>query len=302
MPSESGITKLSEISVQYDPQTALHQGQFKAMASPCQVIIEAPKDFNSRPIMEAVSAEAWRIEQKFSRYRTDNLMYTINQHKPCKLDPETQSLMDFAAQCYELSDGLFDVTSGVLRTLWQFKTMTSLPSHEQVNALLPFIGFSKIHYHEGNLELPEGMELDFGGIGKEYAVDKCWQILHEHCPHPFLINFGGDLRVSGPRANNKAWRTGIENPDASQPTAVIEIKQGAITTSGTTMQHFTYQGVRYGHILNPKTGWPVENPPVSITVAAGTCIEAGLLSTLAMLHGENARTFLEEQGVTFWLQ
>lgn len=293
---------MPDISFQYNPLTSLHQGQFKAMASPCQVIIEAPEDFNSRAVLERVSTEAWRIEQKFSRYRTDNLMYLINQHQVCELDSESQSLMDFAAQCYELSDGLFDVTSGVLRKIWNFKAMTALPTDTQVTSLLPFIGFNKIKHHKHSIELPAGMELDFGGIGKEYAVDKCWQILSEHCPYPFLINFGGDLRVSGLRANNKAWRSGIENPNAVRPTALIEIKQGAITTSGTAMQHFMHNGVRYGHILNPKTGWPVKNPPLSITVAASTCIEAGLLSTLAILQGENARTFLEEQGVTFWLQ
>ena len=293
---------MPDIRFQYSDETSLHQCQFQAMASPCQVIIEAPKAFDSAALFKQVSQEAWRIEHKFSRYRQDNLMFAINQHKPCELDAETLSLMDFAAQCYELSDGLFDVTSGVLRKVWAFKTMSSLPHKDQVSQLLPFIGFDKIQRHGSNIQLPTGMELDFGGIGKEYAVDKCWQILSEHCPYPFLINFGGDLRVSSTRANNKAWRTGIENPGGQQPTAVIEIKQGAITTSGTAMQHFNHNGVRYGHILNPITGWPVKNPPLSITVAANTCIEAGLLSTLAMLQGENARNFLEDQGVTFWLQ
>lgn len=293
---------MPDIRFHYSEQTSLHQCQFQAMASPCQVIIEAPKDFTPQTLYKQVSEEAWRIEKKFSRYRDDNLLYRINQHEKCELDSETLSLLDFAQQCYELSDGLFDVTSGVLRKVWNFKTLKSLPSKQSVDALLPFIGFNKVIRQGNTIELPEGMSLDLGGIGKEYAVDKCWQILKQSCPFPFLINFGGDLRVSGPRLEGKNWRSGIENPDGIQPSAVIEIKQGAITTSGTAMQHVTFNGVRYGHILNPKTGWPVERPPLSITVAASSCIEAGLLSTLAMLQGENARTFLEEQGVTFWLQ
>jgi thiamine biosynthesis lipoprotein len=272
------------------------------MASPCQVLIDAPQTLATQALFESISQEAWRIEKKFSRYRDDNLMHRINQHKHCELDPETQSLLEFAQQCYELSDGLFDVTSGVLRKAWNFKTMASLPPQSAIDALLPFIGFNKIIHHGNTLELPQGMEIDLGGIGKEYAVDKCWQILKQACPYPFLINFGGDLRVSGVRQNGQSWRSGVENPNGTQPTAVIDIKHGAITTSGTAMQHFTHNGVRYGHILNPKTGWPVSNPPLSITVAANSCIEAGLLSTLAMLQGENARTFLEEQEVIFWLQ
>lgn len=291
-----------DISTHFNPQSQLHQGQFQAMASPCQILIEAPQGFDPSSLFQQVQQEAIRIEHKFSRYRSDNLMHRINQHQLCELDDETLSLMNFAQQCYELSDGLFDVTSGVLRQVWNFKTLKSLPTQAQVNALLPHIGWNKVMRNGRQLKLPEGMEIDLGGIGKEYAVDRCWQILHEQCPWPFLLNFGGDLRVSGPRKGNQSWRTGVENPDGQQPTAVLEIKSGAITTSGTAMQHVEFNGTRYGHILNPLTGWPVERPPLSITVAAPTCIEAGLLSTLAMLQGENARSFLEEQGVTFWLQ
>ncbi len=291
-----------DISTHFNPQSQLHQGQFQAMASPCQMLIEAPAHFDPSSLFHNVAKEALRIEHKFSRYRDDNLLYRINQHELCELDDETLSLMNFAQQCYELSDGLFDVTSGVLRRIWQFKTLKALPSQAQVNALLPLIGWEKVLFTGRQLQLPEGMEIDLGGIGKEYAVDRCWQMLNEQCPWPFLLNFGGDLRVSGPRKNNQSWRTGVENPDGKHPTAVLEIKSGAITTSGTAMQHVEFNGVRYGHILNPKTGWPVERPPLSITVAAATCIEAGLLSTLAMLQGDNARSFLEEQGVTFWLQ
>lgn len=272
------------------------------MASPCQVLIEAPKSTDLKDVLISIAHEAWRIEQTFSRYRNDNLLYKINHQEICELDDEFLSLMAFANQCFEISDGLFDVTSGVLRKLWNFKSMTQPPSQQAINELLPYIGWDKVKLNGNQIQLPKGMEIDLGGIGKEYAVDKCWQMLKANCPFPFLINFGGDLRVSGPRVNDKAWRSGIENTDTKQPTAFIDIKSGALTTSGTTIQSFVFKGKRYGHILNPKTGWPVENPPQSISVAASTCIEAGILSTLAMLQGPEARLFLEAQEVTFWLQ
>ena len=163
---------MPDIRFHYSEQTSLHQCQFQAMASPCQVIIEAPKDFNPQTLYKQVSEEAWRIEKKFSRYRDDNLLYRINQHEKCELDSETLSLLDFAQQCYELSDGLFDVTSGVLRKVWNFKTLKSLPSQQSVDALLPFIGFNKVIRQGNTIELPEGMSLDLGGINKEYAVHK----------------------------------------------------------------------------------------------------------------------------------
>jgi thiamine biosynthesis lipoprotein len=151
------------------------------------------------------------------------------------------------------------------------------------------------------------MEIDLGGIGKEYAVDRA--IGEAQCVSiaPVLVNFGGDLRASGPRRSGRPWRVGIEQPGADgtqteEPSAVgvVELLRGALATSGDSRRFLLRDGVRYSHILEPHTGWPVADAPRSITVAAGTCVEAGTLATFAMLHGSNAESFLEGQGVPFW--
>jgi thiamine biosynthesis lipoprotein len=145
------------------------------------------------------------------------------------------------------------------------------------------------------------MELDFGGIGKEYAVDTAYGILAARCSAPFLVNFGGDLRTNKPPPQG-AWQVGIERPDADRAAAmVLELERGALATSGDSRRFLLKDGVRYGHVLNPRTGWPVPEAPRSVTVAASSCTEAGLLSTLALLHGARAQAFLEEQGARYWL-
>ncbi len=280
------------------------------MNSPCEILVEAPQHIQIKKLLEPIAYEAWRIECKYSRYRSDNIIHDINHHKKTPLDAESHALFDFANTCFEISDGLFDITSGVLRKVWQFKTLKTLPKQADIDALLPFIGWQKVDLTSDYIQLPKGMQVDLGGIGKEYAVDCCVQMLMQRfaakkTSYPFLINFGGDLRVNGPRNNDQAWKTGIEHSNVksthSQPSGIIHLKQGAITTSGTARQHITINNKRYGHILNPKTGWPVHNPPKSITIAASTCIEAGLLSTLAMLHGEKAENFLDSQDSHHWI-
>ena len=145
------------------------------------------------------------------------------------------------------------------------------------------------------------MEIDLGGIGKEYAVDRCVVMIQALSPVPALVNFGGDLRVSGPRLNGRRWRVAIESIDAANAQeGFLEISNGGLTTSGDARRFLLKDGVRYSHILDPRTGWPVKNPPRSVTVAAPTCIEAGLLSTLAMLYGRSAERFLEREGVQAW--
>jgi len=276
---------------------------FTAMASPCELLLHASDRAAAMELGTLVAAEAWRIERKFSRYRNDSVLAWIHRNRGAELqvDAETASLLDFASRCFELSDGLFDITSGILRRVWNFDGSSRIPDPAAVERLLPLIGFGKLSWQAPNLLLPAEMELDFGGIGKEYAVDRAYDLVAARRSEPFLVNFGGDLRANRSPANGP-WQIGIERPDSDRDAAlVLELERGALATSGDSRRFLLRDSVRYGHILNPQTGWPVAESPRSVTVAASSCTEAGLLSTLALLHGAQAQTFLEEQGARYWL-
>jgi thiamine biosynthesis lipoprotein len=278
--------------------------RFAAMASPCEVHLTCADENLALRAGQIAEAEAVRIERKFSRYRSDSVVAQMNasRDRPVPLDAETAGLIDYAAQCYELSDGLFDITSGVLRRLWRFDGSATIPSKQEVREIRRFIGWQKVTWAPPELTVPEGMEVDFGGFGKEYAVDSALAKIASVVSDPVLVNFGGDLRVSGPRPGGGRWRIAIESADTDgKRDGVLEISHGALTTSGDANRCIIKDGVRYSHILDPRTGWPVEEPPRSVTVAAGTCVEAGLLSTLAMLHGREAEAFLKREGVQAWV-
>ena len=273
------------------------------MASPCEVLVATPDRELALQLGSLAAQEAWRVEGKYSRYRDDSIVAWIHRTRGQRIevDAETASLLDFAAQCFELSDGLFDVTSGVLRQAWKFDGSDRIPEPKAVARLLPLVGFDRLSWHSPHLLLPAGMELDFGGIGKEYAVDRAYEILATRCPVPFLVNFGGDLRANRPPPNGK-WQVGVERPDADRVAAMIlELEHGALTTSGDSRRFLMRDSKRYGHVLDPRTGWPVPDAPRSVTVAASSCTEAGLLSTLALLHGADAKPFLEQEGARYWL-
>lgn len=286
-------------------QTARHWlGEFTAMASPCQLLLDGGDRITVQRLTELVQSEAKRIEQKFSRYRDDNIIHAINHAagKPITVDEETTLLLNFADQCFDLSDGMFDVTSGILRQAWRFDGSDQIPSAASIQRLMKRIGWQRARWESPEIQLLPNMEIDLGGIGKEYAVDQCFEILKQQTDLPFLLNFGGDLRASGKQASGSPWQIGIENPDMQNlASGRIEIGQGALATSGDSRRFLLRNGKRYSHILNPKTGWPVENAPRSITVAAATTIEAGMLATFASLHGKNATEFLQQQQVQFWL-
>jgi thiamine biosynthesis lipoprotein len=278
--------------------------RFSAMASPCEVRLDCADQELAGVLAAVAEGEARRIENKFSRYRADSVISQINRSGPAGVlvDVETAALLGYAAHFHEISGGLFDITSGVLRRVWTFDGSERTPTPEAVEALMPLIGWGKVDWTGQCLTLPEGMEIDFGGLGKEYAVDCALLRVQAISPStPVLINFGGDLRVSGPRWHGERWRVAIESVDRyGRCEALLEIAEGALTTSGDARRYLLKDGVRYSHILDPRTGWPVENPPRSVTVAAPTCIEAGLLSTLAMLHGQGAEKFLATEGIQAW--
>ncbi|WP_232824683.1 FAD:protein FMN transferase [Algibacillus agarilyticus] len=294
--------------------------QFQAMASLCEVLVETQNAELVYKIGCLAEAEAKRIEAKFSRYTNNNVCYAINnaQGKPLAIDTETASLLHFAAQCYEMSDGMFDVTSGILRRAWTFDGSNRLATQAQISTLLPLVGWQQVTLTDHTLQMPTGMEIDFGGIGKEYAVNCVAQICTQQAPDiSILINFGGDIQVTQARKNKQAWQIGIEDPTfkadakikanaASKPLKTelaikqINIQQGGLATSGDARRYLLHNHIRYSHILNPKTGWPITNAPHSITVATAHCIQAGCLATMALLQGEHAEAFLDAQKVKYW--
>jgi thiamine biosynthesis lipoprotein len=178
-----------------------------------------------------------------------------------------------------------------------------VPSTEQVSEVLKLVGWDRVSWRRPALTMPAGMEIDLGGIGKEYAVDRAAGLIAAHTARAFLVNFGGDLFASAPRRGGRTWSIGVDDPDRTGEAALyrIDFPRGGLATSGDARRFVIWNGKRLGHILNPRTGWPVEDAPRSITVIAPTCVEAGTLSTLAYLRGPGAKAFLEEQGVQFWI-
>jgi thiamine biosynthesis lipoprotein len=278
-------------------------GRFTAMASPCEVLVDTDDPAEAGSFASIAAGEARRVEEKFSRYREESVVGRLNRAggRPAAVDEETARLLDYAAACWEESDGLFDVTTGALRRVWKFDGSGRIPSKDAVREALRDVGWRRVAWNGTTLTMPAGMEIDFGGIGKEYAVDRAAALLMERGDTPVLVNFGGDLFASGPRRGDRPWIVGVDDPERTGAAALyrVDLRSGGLATTGDARRFVVHGGKRLGHILDPRTGWPVEDPPASVTVLARSCLEAGTLSTLAYLHGRGAEAFLRAQGVEF---
>lgn len=277
--------------------------RFAAMAGEAELTVagRAP----DRRLLDAAAAEVRRIEQAYSRYRADSLVSRINAAAgsgvAIEVDAETAGLLDFAARLHAQSDGLFDITSGILRRAWDFRS-GRLPEPSALAALCARIGWRKVDWQPATRQIAltePGMELDFGGFGKEYAADRAAAVLQAGGIQSGYVNLGGDLRVLGPRPDGRGWALGIRHPRADGTLAGVELKSGALATSGDYERYMDIAGRRYCHLLDPRSGWPVQHWQ-SVSVIAPVCLAAGALSTVAMLKGPDAPAFLAAQQVP-WL-
>ena len=281
----------------------IHRLPFKAMGSACEVVLASHTQNEAESMAKLAIDEVLRIERKYSRYTTDSVIAKINQQAgrgALQCDDETWALFQFATQLFDKSDGLFDITSGVLRQAWDFKK-PEVPTSQKLEVLLPLVGWQNVVLQDQSIALPlAGMEVDLGGFGKEYAADRAAQVLKEKGVTHGYVNLAGDMRFLGPKPNGEPWMIGIQDPRArDQVVATLPITQGGLATSGDYERYFELNGQRYCHVLNPKTGMPVSYWR-SVSVTSPATVVSGCTTTMAMLKEADGLAFLQAAGFDFF--
>lgn len=282
---------------------ALQRTHFRAMGGDNEIVFSCGDNALSSQAVEAAIDEVRRIENKYSRYRPDSLLSKINrtagETSATYCDEETEWLLNFANTLYQQSDGLFDITSGILRNAWDFSRPV-MPSPAKLSSLLRLIGWDKVERIDRSIRLPlVGMEIDLGGFGKEYASDRAASVLSRMGITSGYVNLGGDICVIGPQPDGQPWLIGIRHPrQENEVVATIPISRGALATSGDYEKYFDLDGKRYCHVLNPRTGYPARYWS-SVSVMAPLAIVAGSYSTIAILKETAGLQFLQEAQVSY---
>lgn len=283
------------------PALPLHRYVFRAMASTHELLLAEASAARAKRAAAFAMAEVARIERKYSRYREDSVITAINRAAggdAVPIDFETASLLRYADRCFVLSEGRFDMTSGVLRRAWDFRADSPrVPRDDEIAAARALVGWRRVTWSDRDIRLPaSGMELDFGGIGKEYAADRAATMLRDTGIAHGLVNLGGDVRAFGGRDAHVPWRVGIRHPRGAAPLATVELFDGALATSGDYERYFELDGRRYCHLLDARSGWPVAYWQ-SVSVVAPLTILAGSYATTAMLVGAEAEALLAGHGL-----
>jgi len=281
----------------------LHRFEFRAMGGPNSLQVHAQTLAEAQAAATLAIDEVRRIEAKYSRYRDDSVVSRINAAAggaPVTIDAETAGLLGFAHAAWTQSGGLFDATSGVLRRAWDFDA-PKVPSAAELAPILARVGWDALERDGDRVRLARaGMELDFGGFGKEYAADRAARVLREAGIESALVELGGDLVALAPQPGAEPWRVGIRHPRRDDAlVATLELASGAMATSGDYERFAIVDGVRHHHILDPRTGRSARGFS-SVTVHGANAMVAGSATTIAMLKGEREGiSWLRELGLRY---
>jgi FAD:protein FMN transferase len=264
---------------------------FPAMGTQCQVIFRAPSQKQAAAFREAAINWVTEFERKYSRFKTDSIISEINREAGVRwveTDAELDSMLSLCDWYHWSTGGAFDPTAMPLIKLWDYHSdQPVVPTDAEISRARELTGWSKVERKPGSVSLPQaGMSIDLGGIGKEYAVDRVIEQSAQWGIREIMVDFGRDIRVAGESPHRGGWRVGLEHPDdPGRCWGGVLVNERAVATSGDYLRGFEIDGRRYGHIIDPRTGRPVENGCNAATVIAQSCTEAGVLSTAALILG-----------------
>lgn len=275
------------------PEPGVVEAEHRAMGSAWRIAVwTADRERAGRATSDAFD-EVDRLESILSVWREDSDVQRLNAaagRGPVPVGPDTRAVLRAAEEASRLTDGAFDVTFGVLSDVWRFDhdQDNRVPSPSEVTARLPLVDHAAVVVDEasGTAEIRRaGVRVHLGGIGKGYAVDRAVAILLNAGFHDFLIQAGGDLYAAG-RRGDRAWRVGLQDPRGGPDDsfATIELKDETFSTSGDYERFFMQDGLRYHHLLDPRTGQPARACR-SVTVLARSALAADWLSTGVFILG-----------------
>ncbi|MEZ5325110.1 MAG: FAD:protein FMN transferase [Verrucomicrobiales bacterium] len=267
--------------------------EFRALGSECGFYFHSRDEDQAYEFRRAALDWLSGFEARFSRFLPDSIVSAINARAGTGewigIDRDMESLLDLCEDWNFRTGGAFDATSLPLSRLWNWKaSRDQLPTPEEIASARQRMGWKDVIREPGRIRLDRpGMELDLGGVGKEYAADSLRTLGIQVGLPDFMISLGGDITVHGTPQEGGDWEIGLEDPEQTDDThSDICLPSGmAVATSGDYRRCFNFNGVRYGHILDCRTGMPVTHGTCAVSVVAKHCTLAGLASTSAMILG-----------------
>ena len=264
---------------------------FQAFGTSCKIKFSPLDSINHEIISSEIISWVDHFEKRYSRYLAKSWLSSVNKSagiKAVRFSDEDQLILSAAQYSFFKSNRAIDPSCLPLTLLWQkAKDQNHLPKDSIIHQAKDLVNWNKVILKENEIFLPDqGMGLDFGGFGKEFAVDQVSQKLKTLSCKNYLIDFGGDIFAAGYSAEDYGWKVGIERPEGGEkPTFVLNLSNQALATSGNYRKYFDLNGKRYGHTIDHRTGYPTIHSELSASVISPSCLTSGIISTSCLMVG-----------------
>ena len=277
----SALLFLTGCSAESSPEPV--QGTFFAMDTMMDFTI-----YGESGLIDQSESLIASLESLVSVTDTGSELYAINQTGSGTLTGKASSLMEQALEICRRTDGALDLSIYPIVRAWGFTTGSyQVPDEAEIQALLPLVDYRKIQYDaaDGDVTLPEGMEIDLGSVAKGYAGQLVAQMLREHGVQSALLNLGGNVQTVGAKPDGSPWQIGIKDPQGEDAMMVLSVEDQAVVTSGGYERYFEQDGQTYWHIMDPSTGHPADSGLISVTIVGDEGVVCDGLSTALFVMG-----------------
>ncbi|MEZ0538803.1 FAD:protein FMN transferase [Fibrella arboris] len=273
----------------------LRQRTVKLMGSRFDITLVAADSLTAEQNIDTVIAEVTRIENLISDWKSDTQISQVNKKAgiaPVRVDPEVFALTERALHFSNITNGAFDISFAAMDRIWKFDgSMTEMPSPQAVKKSVDKVGYQHIVLDRAKSTIflrRKGMKIGFGALGEGYAADRCRDMMLARGIKAGIVNGSGDMSTWGKRPDGRTWAVGITNPLQKDTVfAVVPLRKSAVVTSGSYEKFVVFNGKRYAHIINPKTGYPATGLS-SVTVFGPSAETANGFSTSLMVLGREA--------------
>jgi len=260
----------------------------------CEVKFYHHNEKEAKRIISEIDLELIRIDSLLNRFSEKSLISRLNKERKIQAPEDIVRLFLLSDSIARLTDGTFDISIAPLLELWGFyENNFKIPDTAEIERVKKLVDYSRIQIRGDSIILPQRMKVDLSGIAQGYAADRVADIIKGHGINSALINIGGEMVLVGRSSKNRPWRIGIRNPRGKGIIEVIEITNGALSTSGDYEKFFMVEGTRYPHIIDPRTGFPAMHF-VSVTILAKSAAFADAIATaVAVMGPEKGMNFLD---------
>jgi thiamine biosynthesis lipoprotein len=269
-------------------------------------LTELPPEIDPKSLETEVARLLEGVNSLLSTYQSDSEISRFNRNLSTdwvEISPELVMVLQKAQKLSQLTEGGFDVTIGPLVNLWGFGADAydqKVPSANQLQAAMEKVGYRQLHIRQSPPALKKAradIYIDLSAIGEGYGIDRLAEFLEAKGIHDYFVDIGGEQRMKGQSPHHTPWRIGIERPEPGESTLqrIIELETGAVATSGDYRTYFEQNGWRYSHIIDPRTGRPIDHTLASVTVIGQTAMHADALATALMVLGPEKGLELAER-------